>query len=223
MSATATAVRSDDVQERLRRIRRPRPVLDRTRERALTARQRELLDELQELFFAEGFADLTMASLARRLSCSLRTLYALAPSRDELVMVAVDRNLWRVGQAARAALDPGLPPLEALGRYLRAAAVAVAGWRAPFVRDLLAVPAAGALAGGHRRYIAGVTKALLDLAVERGDCAVADTGALAALLSNLAWFFVQPEVQPALDTTPEQAADETLELLLRGIGRGGAR
>ena len=62
-------------------IERPRPVLDRERERQLTDRQRELLDHLGRMF-DEGFADLTMAELARRLNCSLRTLYALASSRD---------------------------------------------------------------------------------------------------------------------------------------------
>ena len=60
-----------------------------------------------EHLFAGGFATLTMAELAARLNCSLRTLYALAPSRDELVLVVVDRNLWRVGRAARDAVRRG--------------------------------------------------------------------------------------------------------------------
>ena len=122
-------------------IERPRPVLDRERERRLTDRQRDLLDQLGAMF-DEGFAELTMAEIAARLNCSLRTLYALASSRDELVLIVVDRNLWRVGRSARSAIDPGMPPLNAIRRYLSAAHVAVMNTTEPFARDLASVPAA---------------------------------------------------------------------------------
>ena len=97
----------DEMRQRLGAVRRPRPIMGRDRERALTDRQRQLLDKMEHLF-AGGFATLTMAQLAARLNCSLRTLYALAPSRDELVLVVVDRNLWRVGRAARDAVREDL-------------------------------------------------------------------------------------------------------------------
>ena len=58
--------------ERLRAVAAPPPVLARDREAALTARQREILDELGRIF-DKGFVDVTMAELAARLNCSLRT------------------------------------------------------------------------------------------------------------------------------------------------------
>ncbi|HEX2564477.1 MAG TPA: hypothetical protein VHK25_11200, partial [Acidimicrobiales bacterium] len=60
---SAPDVTVDETQRRLRAVRRPRPVLARERERVLTDRQRELLDQMEHLF-ANGFADLTMAGLA---------------------------------------------------------------------------------------------------------------------------------------------------------------
>ena len=102
MSLTTSAGRLD-LHARLREVPRPTPVLSREREQALTARQRELLDQLGALF-DRGFADLTMATIARELSCSLRTLYELAPSRDELLLMVIDRNLWRIGRTAAGAL-----------------------------------------------------------------------------------------------------------------------
>jgi AcrR family transcriptional regulator len=86
-----SVVAVDETQRRLRSVRRPRPLLGRQRERELTDRQREILDEMEDLV-AGGFADLTMAELAARLNCSLRTLYALAPSRDELVLIVIDHR-----------------------------------------------------------------------------------------------------------------------------------
>lgn len=202
-------------------VRRPRPVLDRERERRLTERQRELLDELERLF-ADGFADLTMAELASRLNCSMRTLYALAPSRDELVLVVVDRNLWRVGRTAQNAISPDMAPLDALRAYLEAATVAVSRWTEAFARDLAAVPAARRLQEGHNDYLFAMTRQLLDRAVERGDVAPVDTAATARVMAGLGRELARPEVIPTLRSSPKDAADEVLGILLRGL-RTGAR
>jgi AcrR family transcriptional regulator len=200
-------------------VQRPRPVLDRERERRLTDRQRELLDELGAMFDG-GFADLTMAEIASRLNCSMRTLYALAPSRDELVLIVVDRNLWRVGRSAQNAIDGDMAPLDALRAYLVAANVAVSHTTEAFARDLAAVPAAQRLSDEHNAYLFAVTRRLLDLAVERGDIAPVDTAAVARVMSRLGGDFARPEVIPTLRTSPKEAADAVLDLLLRGLQTG---
>jgi AcrR family transcriptional regulator len=206
----------DDVRRRLGAVRRPRPIMGRDRERALTDRQRELLDQMEHLF-AGGFATLTMAELAARLNCSLRTLYALAPSRDELVLVVVDRNLWRVGRAARDALRADLAPLDAVRAYLEAATVAVSDWTEAFARDLAAVPAAQELEDGHNEYLFDVARTLLDLAMERGDIADVDTAAVARVLAGLGRFFSRPRVISGLESSPKEAADQVVDLVLRGL------
>ena len=220
MTVSAPAV--EGTQRRLQAVHRPRPVLDRERERRLTDRQRELLDQMEHVF-ATGFAELTMAELARRLNCSLRTLYALAPSRDELVLMVVDRKLWRIGRMAREAVADDLPPLLAVRTYLEAATFAVSGWSEAFARDLAAVPAAQQLEDGHNEYLYAVTRTLLDLAVERGDIADVDTAAIARVLAGLGRLYSRPEVIPTLRTSPKQAADAVVELVLRGLRapRGG--
>lgn len=217
MSAEAAAG-SVDLHERLRSVPRPTPVLRRDREQALTARQREILDQLGGLF-DDGFADLTMARLAARLSCSLRTLYELAPSRDELVLVVVDRNLWRIGRTAASALDAEMAPLDALRAFLQAATVAVAGTTPAFARDLAAVPAAQRLNDDHSDYLVAVTRCLLDLAVERGDIADVDTGAVARVMASLGRDFARPEVISTLRSSPKDAADAVVDVILRGLRR----
>lgn len=200
-------------------VRRPRPVLDRERERRLTQRQRELLDELERLFEG-GFAHFTMAELASRLNCSMRTLYALAPSRDELVLIVVDRNLWRVGRIAQNALAPDMAPLDALRAYLEAATVAVSRWTEAFAHDLAAVPAARRLEEGHNDYLFAMSRQLLDRAVEGDDIAPVDTAAVARVMAGLGRMFTGPEVIPTLRSSPKDAADEVLDLLLRGLQNG---
>ena len=205
-----------ETQQRLRAVRRPRALLSRQRERELTDRQRQILDELEGLV-ADGFADLTMAELAGQLNCSLRTLYALAPSRDELVLIVIDRSLWRIGRVARDAIGDDLAPLDAVCAYLEAATVAVSRWNEGFARDLAEVPAAQQLQDGHNEYLFAVTRTLLDLAVERGDIAAVDTAAVARVLAGLGQFFSRPTVIPTLRSSPKQAADEVVDLIIGGL------
>ena len=195
---------------------RPRPLLDRERERALTDRQRELLDQLGTMF-DEGFADLTMAEIAARLNCSLRTLYALAPSRDELVMIVVDRNLWRIGRTAQHAIDPGMAPLDALRAYLEAAHVAVGNTTEAFARDMAAVPAAQRLHDAHQDYLMTVARRLLDAAVDGGDIDAVDTAAVARVLARVGGEFAKPDVLPTLQSTPKAAADALVDVVLAGL------
>ena len=46
-----------------------------------------------------------MAEIARRMGCSLRTLYGIAPSKDELVLIVLDRQLHQSENDAMQALD----------------------------------------------------------------------------------------------------------------------
>jgi AcrR family transcriptional regulator len=73
-------------------VEAPAPLLSSEREFSLTQRQRDLLDELESLFGGDGFAQHSMADLAKQLRCSLNTLYVLAPTRDELILLVVERN-----------------------------------------------------------------------------------------------------------------------------------
>lgn len=212
---TAPAAPSE-LEQRLRAIPAPRPVLGRDDLHRLTDRQRELLAQLGGLF-RDGFADLTMSEIAARLNCSLRTLYGLAPSRDELVLTVVDTHLWRVGREARAAITADMAPLDAIRAYLGAATVAVVGTTDAYSRDLAAMPAARRRNGDHADYVVAVTRTLLDLAVEQGDIAPVDTAAVAHILATLGQEFIRPEVMATLRSSPKDAADAVVDLILRGL------
>ncbi len=215
VAATATASTSD-LEVRLRALPAPRPMLSRDDLHRLTDRQRELLSQLGSLF-RDGFADLTMSEIAARLNCSLRTLYGLAPSRDELVLTVVDTHLWRIGRDAMAAIGPDMAPLDAIRSYLGAATVAVSGTTEAYSRDLAAMPAARRRNGDHADYVVAVTRTLLDVAVEHGDIADVDTAAVARTLANLGQDFIAPEVMATLRTSPKVAADGVVDIILRGL------
>jgi AcrR family transcriptional regulator len=99
-------------------------------------RQVEILDGLQEVFLTEGFRHLTIADLVDRLRCSRRTLYNLAPSREELVLLVIDRMLTDKGAQARHLSDSHDDPGEAVSIYLDAAVTMFVSADRAFSEDL---------------------------------------------------------------------------------------
>jgi AcrR family transcriptional regulator len=69
-----------------------------SRRRGSSERSEALLQQLEDLFLEVGFVDLTVDALARKLQCSKSTLYAIEPSRDQLV-VAVVKHFFRYAAA----------------------------------------------------------------------------------------------------------------------------
>jgi AcrR family transcriptional regulator len=202
-------------------VRAPKPLLAPEAERRLTPRQREVLDELERLVVKGGLAGLTMAQIAARVNCSLRTLYGISPSKDELVLTVVDRRLHGIGRRAIAALDASLSPLDALRAYLRTANEAVQPTTVAFAREFADVAGAQRLLDSHEGYVVAIAQSLLERAVAEGEIAPVDTAALAHLLGGLGREFSRPEVAAAaVASTPKETADAVTEIVLRGLEPG---
>lgn len=101
-----------------------------------------LLEELTEVFLAEGFTHLGIADLAARLRCSRSTLYAVAPSKEQVVL-AVVRHFFRRATARIEPLVAAEPdPGRRLGAYLAAVARELEPASPAFHADLAAHPPA---------------------------------------------------------------------------------
>jgi AcrR family transcriptional regulator len=198
-------------------VRAPKPLLSLESERQLSARQLEVLDELERMLLRDGIADFTMAEIAALAGCSLRTLYGIAPSKDELLLTIVDRRLHRIGRAAIEALDASMPPLDALRAYLQAANEAVQPESVAMSADLAQVKGVGRLVSTHEAYLIAVTQNLLDRAVTDGQIAPVDTASVAHVLGRLGGEFARPDVAEIAHASPKETADAISELILQGL------
>ena len=206
-----------DIRLRLPAVPAPRPLLAAKTARRLSDRQRQLLDELEALVAAEGLAELTMAEIAAQVNCSLRTLYGIASSKEELVLTVVDRRLHRIGRRAIRALDAATSPLGALRSYLQAANQAVQPEAAAFARDFAELPGAKRMLDAHERYVIAVARSLLDRAVAEGQIPPVDTTAIAHVLGSLGREFSRPEIAATVAGSPKQTADTITEIILGGL------
>ena len=211
------AARPAEQRMRFPGVRAPKPLLSRAAERQLSARQLEVLDTLEGKVVGDGLADLTMSEIAALVGCSLRTLYGIAPSKDELLLTIVDRRLHRIGRRAIESLDATLPPLDALRAYLQAANEAVQPESAALSADLARVTGAARLFDAHESYLVAVTQSLLDRAVAEGQIAPVDTASVAHVLGGLGREFARPDVAEIARASPKETADAISDLILEGL------
>lgn len=197
----------------------PRPLLSTRAEQRLGERHRAVLDELEELFLAEGFASFTMRELAARLRCSMRTLYEIAPSKQDLVLVVLDRFLHRVGRTALAAIDPEAAIGARIRTYFRSG-VELLRWTATLAEDAADEPAVLRLLDRHIAYLTSVLEGLIDAGVEAGEFRAVDSRLAAMVLAGSAMSLTRPDAIVPGDRPSEAAIDEVTSIVLDGLTAG---
>jgi len=217
--SSASAKTKGDERIRFPGVPAPKPLLSVETERQLSPRQREILVELEGLLGSRRLSELTMSEIAAEVNCSLRTLYGIAPSKDELVLAIVDRRLRRIGRKAIESLDASLSPLETLRAYLRAANKAVQPTAVTLSEDLAGVAGAKRLLDAHADYVMAATRSLLDRAVAEGEIEPLDTASLAHVLGRLGGEFARPEVAELAQESPKATADRIADVILRGLAK----
>ena len=101
-----------------------------------TARQQALLGDLEALFLAEGFAAFTLDDLAGRLRCSKSTLYALAPSKEQLAVRVVTQFFRGAAERIEERIGGIDDARKLIGEYLAGVAEQLNRASAAFMHDL---------------------------------------------------------------------------------------
>ncbi|HVW41274.1 MAG TPA: TetR/AcrR family transcriptional regulator [Amycolatopsis sp.] len=104
--------------------------------RQLTTRQRALLAELEELFLVEGFMQFTLDDLAAKAHCSKSTLYALAPSKEQLAVRVVAHYFKGAAELLDERIAGIVDAREIIGTYLAGIAEYLNRASPAFMRDI---------------------------------------------------------------------------------------
>jgi AcrR family transcriptional regulator len=187
------------------------------RRQAPTARQAELLDRLERLFLAEGFAHLTLDELASRLRCSKSTLYALAPSKEQLAVRVVGHYFKR----ATARIEENIAGIrdvrQRVGAYLQSAAEALRPASPDFMADVASFPPARATYEANARAAAERIRSFIREGVREGVFRTVHA-ALVAEMVGLAIEGIQDgRIAERTGVSDSEAFNALAELLLRGL------
>lgn len=131
-------------------------------------RRTQVLDDLVELFLAEGFLGFGIGDLATRLRCSRTTLYLVAPSKEQIVRAAVRRYFRRAAERIEAHVAAEPDAGERLVVYLHGVAEELAPASPAFYADLAAHPPAAEVYEDNTRLAARRVAQLVEEAVAAG-------------------------------------------------------
>lgn len=194
----------------------PRPLLSQRAEDMLRPRQKEILDRLEAMFLERGFATFTVGELAAELECSRRTLYELAPSKEDLVLTVLDRFLHRVGRTALAAIDESAPIPARIRAYFHGGAE-ILRQTITFAEDVSEEPSAARLIDRHFRYVIAVVEDMVRQGVESGEFRPVNPAVVSAALTGATLYLSQPDVRFGLGSDEFEASDEVLDLVLPAL------
>jgi AcrR family transcriptional regulator len=186
-------------------------------ERRWSARQRELFDHCEALFLDEGFKQLTIGDLADRLHCSRRTLYTLAPSREELILIVIDRLLKRVDATARSLAEACDDPADAIAAYLEAGVNSLRGARPAFNEDVETYMPTKQLYDRHLRAALDVISGLVATGIENGAFRSFHPALVAEIFDAAVERIRRPDVLARAGVSIDQAVEELGSLLRGGL------
>jgi AcrR family transcriptional regulator len=185
--------------------------------KALTNRHHEIINSL-EIMLEKGIPDLTMSELASKLKISLRTLYEIAPSKDQLITMTVDNILRKLGKNALDEISTIKSPIKKLQKYLNIVNQAVGPKFDTFIKGLgRNIPSSNSMIDYHEGFITSFTEKLLNEAKEAKEIKKIDTKAFAILLGGIGREFAKEKNRLLITVSPEESANSITNVILEGI------
>lgn len=190
-------------------------MLSRRAEAALGVRHRSILEGLEKLMRDGDLARLTIGEIATRLECSRRSLYELAPSKDQLILLVLDRVMHRIGEIAIRAIDLEASATVQLRQYATASLGYV--WRTSAISDLSEIEGAERVREIHHRFAGTLFERIVNTGIDRGEFRPVNASVTAAVILAGAVSFGNPELLDELGISLEDAIDDMLNLVLGGL------
>jgi AcrR family transcriptional regulator len=182
-----------------------------------TARQVDLLDRLVELMAAEGFSQFTLDDLAERLRCSKTTLYALAPTKQQLVVEVVKqyfRSAVVTVEARVAAVEE--PPARVVA-YLDAVAEYLQPLSRSFMDDLSAFAPAAEVYRQNTAAAAERIRGLIAEGVDTGAFRPVHAAFVAEIVAVAMFEIQRGEMFARLEMSDAEAYAELASLVVHAL------
>lgn len=145
----------------------------------LSPRKEQILDELEQIVLVQGFRSLRLTDVAQQLNASYATLYAIAPTKEELVLLVVDRWYSRAIASAQRQLARAKGPVKRLELWIEYGVAGVTVTGQAFWADVATHAALNQLVESYSHYYVEVLEAVLNEGVAEGVFRKVNTRALA--------------------------------------------
>ena len=182
----------------------------------LTKKHKEIIGTLEKML-EKGIPELTMSELASKLKISLRTLYEIAPSKDQLITMTVDNILKKLGKSALEQVSKIESPIDKLDTYLSIVNQAVGPKFDAYIKGLGKINSSSEMIDYHEAFITKYTEKLLVEAISANEIQKIDPNAFAILLGGIGREFAKSKNRSSINESPEKSANSVTKVILKGI------
>ena len=182
----------------------------------LTKKHKEIIGTLEKML-EKGIPELTMSELASKLKISLRTLYEIAPSKDQLITMTVDNILKKLGKSALEQVSKIESPIDKLDTYLSIVNQAVGPKFDAYIKGLEKINGSSEMIDYHEAFITKYTEKLLIEAISANEIQKIDPNAFAILLGGIGREFAKSKNRSSINESPEKSANSVTKVILKGI------
>jgi AcrR family transcriptional regulator len=180
-------------------------------------RQQEVLDVVEAVFLRDGGRGVRIGELAAEASCSRSTLYELAPSREALLLLVLDRLLRRTMRRAAEAIDGAGDPVDRLRGMMTTGALDFAALGPQFLEAVREHPPSQRLF--DRRLAEGrdVLERLIADAMEQGYFRHVESRVVAEAIIAIVMRFTDPQVSRSSNPTTAADLTEMVDVIIEGL------
>ena len=170
-----------------------------------------MLDVVEAVFLREGIRGVRIGELAAEAACSRSTLYELAPSKEALLLLVLDRRLRRIMRRGAEAIKHAADPVDRVRAMMTSAALDFAALGPQFVEAVRQHPPSRRLF--DRRLADGrdALEQLIDDAVDGGRFRAVNAAVVADAIIAVVMRFTDPQLARSSDLA------ELVDVFLEGL------
>ncbi|MCY4344691.1 MAG: TetR/AcrR family transcriptional regulator [Gammaproteobacteria bacterium] len=172
---------------------------------------------METIFLREGFRGLTIDSLAKRLRCSNRTLYEIAPSKEEMFLVVLDRWLERIRHLGQEGAMAQSDPIKRVEAFLEPGVTETREASAAFVEDVRFYLPAKQMLGRHQEERMKVLESMVSEGIRQGSFREVHAYLVSEVLLSAVTRIDEIDFQSRAGLTFSEAFGELYDLFLHGL------
>ncbi len=180
-------------------------------------RRTAILEELVDLFLAEGFAHLSLADLAARLRCSKSTLYLVASSKEQIVVTTVRHYFRRAADRVESRVARCPDPAGRLTAYLMAVSDELRPASVAFHEDLAGYAPAADVYRDNTTFAARRVQQLVADGVAAGALRAVDATFVGAAVAQVMAAIQRGEITAETGLADAAAYERLADLVTHGL------
>jgi len=172
---------------------------------------------IEAAFLREGLRPIRIGQLAAEARCSRSTLYELAPSKEELLLLVLERIMRRIERRGSDAIQRQREPVEQIRAMFNSGALDFAPLGATFMEAVQDYPPARWLFEEHLESARNVLEGLIEDAINRRQFRPVNAGVIAEGLFVAVLRFTDPAFVRSAGITSSAALSEFFDALINGL------